>query len=654
MKIRTIVAACALSSPLSLALASEARAFELELRVLLVSTGDAVADPSRALMEETLERMGVPYDVLDASREALTAEQLYVSPERGRYNGIILTDSETYLPGGRTGFSGEEFALLHDYERSFGVRESIVSGFPNRGALGLDYGFGDVRELDSVEARWLGAAGGNELFEYINTQSSLPIEDFAFAATPRDDGEGPLVEPLLVDAADADNVLISRVSYEDGREVLLSTLTNADFLLHSQVLAYEFVNFATSGLFIGARRVYLSIHNDDLFLADEQWNPAALANFPEDEASYRWTAEEVPAVVAAQAAVRERHPLARDVMLELAFNGVGADLEGDPLTQAVVANAAGFGFINHTFQALQMDRLCNDDGGDCVPTDYATAFAEIADNALRWAQLGLPNPELALVSLLTDSHSGLSDRLGTEDVSDDIPFPAGFNQDFGGAVEALGVRLLAADASRANQASIQRVPGREIVLLPRYPTSVFYNVTNPTELESEYNYIFHGSYIEDGIDPCAEPEAICEPRSYEQILDAEANTTLRHMLSSEPFPHYFHQSNLHVYDDAGNILQFDWLERVLALYERWIDLPIRSPRFNELADIAWNTVHARELGPAGVLDSESGLVTLSARGALTVDVTGVSGGADYGGQSITNVALSPEGTTLAVDAALDR
>jgi hypothetical protein len=652
MKIRTIAAACAITSPLSLALASDARALELELRVLLITTGDVEADPSRRLMEETLDHMGVPYDVLDASSETLTSGQLMVSPERGRYNGIILTDGSTFLPGGRTGFSREEFALLHDYERSFGVRESVVSGFPNLGALGLDYGLGEVRELESVEARWQGAAGGTELFEYINTDSTLPIEDFAFAATPRDDGEGPLVEPLLVDSANADNVLVSRISYEDGREVLLSTITNADFLLHSRLLAYEFVNFATSGLFLGARRVYLSVHNDDLFLADELWNPAALANFPEDEASYRWTAEEVPAVVAAQVAFRERHPLAQRVVLELAFNGVGADLDSDPLTQAVVMNAADFGFINHTFQALQMDRLCNDDG-DCVPTDYATAFAEISQNALRWAELGLPEPELALVSLLTDSHSGIEDRLGTEAIDDDVPFPAGFNQEFGRAVEALGVRLLAADASRDNQTSIQRVPGREIVLLPRYPTSVFYNVTDPTELESEYNYIFHGSYLEDGIDPCAEPAAICEPRSYDQILDAEASTTLLHMLSSEPFPHYFHQSNLHVYDDAGNILQFDWLERVLSLYERWIDLPIESPRFHELADIAWNRVHARELAPAGVLDTESGLVTLSARGPLTLDVTGV-GGADYGGQAIARVAVSPEGTTLAVDAALDR
>lgn len=658
MKIRSMVAAHVLGTLAVLSAAAPAHALELELRVLLVSTGDAERDPGRALMEQTLDHMGVPFDVLDSSSERLTSELLYESAEHGNYNGIILTDSETYLSSGDTGFDAADFALLHQYERDFGVRESVLSGFPSRGdLLGLDYGLGEVTELESVEGLWQGGAGGTDVFEYVNTESTLPIADFVFTSAPRDDGQGPVVEPLLVDAQNPDNALISRVSYEDGRELLLSTLTNADFLIHSQVLAYEFVNFATSGLFIGARHVYLSIHNDDLFLPDATWNPAELADFPENEQSYRWTAEEVPLVVAAQASFRERHPLAENVQIELAFNGVGSDAERDPLTQAVVQHAADLSFINHTFQALQMDWLCTDEGTDCVRTDYATAFEEITENALRWAQLGLPNPEKALVALLTDSHSGLEDRLGTEDTDDDIPFPAGFNQELGRAAEALGIRLLAGDASRDNQTSIQRVPGHELVLLPRYPTNVFYNVTNPTELESEYNYLFNGSYIEDGLDPCAAPEALCETRSFSEILDAEADATLRHMLSSEPFPHYFHQSNLHVYDEAGGILQFDWLERVLSEYERWITLPVDSPRFDELAELAWNTVLASELAPSGVLDTETGLVRLQADGDVTIEVTGVAhtaGGRDYGGQSVARVQASRAGVTLAVDAALDR
>jgi hypothetical protein len=650
---RTTTAAPVLGGLLLLSAARDAGAFELELRVLVVATGSVEDDAGRALMEGVLTNMGVPFDVLDSQTEELSEERLYVSADRGRYNGIILTESET-AANGTTGFDAAEFALLHEYERTFGVHESILSGFPaTNTALGLDYGMAEVTEIADSDGRWAGGAGGPDIFEYVNLENVLPIEDFSFAATPRDDGEGPVVEPLLVDDESPEQTLVSRLSYEDGRQVLLSTVASADFLLQSTVLAYEFVNFATSGLFLGARHVYLSIHNDDLFLADALWNPETQSEFPENVASYRWTAEEVPLVVEAQAAFRELHPLASDVVIELAFNGVGSDAQRDPLTQAVVEHAPDFAFINHTFEALQMDWLCQG-SGRCVRTDAVTAQTEIEANAQRWADLGLPNPERALIALLTDSHSGLEDRGGTDDTSDDIPFPEGFNPELGRAAEAAGIRVLAGDASRPNQTSIQRIPGQELVLLPRHPTAVFYNVTNPEELTSEYNYLFHDSYLDQGIDPCAQPEAICEPRTYDEILEEEARLAFSHMLSSQPFPHYFHQSNLHVYDDEGNILQLDWLESVLGLYEQWIDLPVESPLFHQLADVALNTVLARELNPTGVFDSEAGTVRLVADGALTLEVTGVAGGREYGGQSIASVALSAESVTVPVDSAIDR
>jgi hypothetical protein len=109
-----------------------------------------------------------------------------------------------------------------------------------------------------------------------------------------------------------------------------------------------------------------------------------------------------------------------------------------------------------------------------------------------------------------------------------------------------------------------------------------------------------------------------------------------------------------VYDGAGNILQFDWLESVLTAYERLLDLPVDSPRFDELAELAWNKVLAAELEPEAVLDSETGLVTVSAAGDLRIEITGVSGGREYGGQSIASVPVTPAGVALSVDAALDR
>ena len=49
-----------------------------------------------------------------------------------------------------------------------------------------------------------------------------------------------------------------------------------------------------------------------------------------------------------------------------------------------------------------------------------------------------------------------------------------------------------------------------------------------------------------------------------------------------------------------------------------------------------------------------GVMTNDMVGSLTGIQPLPGGGSDYGGQSITSVALSPEGLTLAVDAALDR
>lgn len=627
----------------------------LDVRVLLVARGSATADPGRFVMEQLFNTVGVAYEVFDSSAEALTESMLYTGPEHGRFNGIILTDAETYVAGGE-GLTQAEFEMLHAYEREFGVREAVMSGWPSSTSK-ADYGMQNILGLSNPSGRWVGAAGGTESFEYVNIENSLPADGWAIMAQPRQGAAiGPVVEPLLVDEAQPDYAFISRLRYEDGRDVLLSTLPQAWFLTHTNVLAYEFLNFATSGLFVGARKAYLAAHNDDLFLPDEVWNPETLSNFDESVYNFRISAEEISAAVDAQRGFRERHPTASGFMTDWAYNGVGADPVNDPLSLAITEHASEFGFINHTFMALQMDHLCpsEESAEGCVRTDYTTAYNEIMDNATMWSQLGIPNPANALVALLSDSHSGLSDRRGTPSTADDIPFPEGFNHDFGRAAEDLGIRMLAGDMSRANQDRIQRVPGHELVLLPRYPTAVFYNTTTPQELTSEYNYIHNQRYIDLGQDPCAIPSAICTPRDYNQILDSEAKSATRHILSYEPFPHYFHQVNLHVYDDAGSSLQFDWLERVVTAYERNIKLPLVNLRFHELGELAWRRVQREEISHSAVLNLDTNSVTVYADAPVELELTGVGGGEMYGGQSIRMVSASPEPQALGLDPAFER
>ena len=191
-------------------------ATELDLRVLVIAFGDRGVDPGREVFEQLLENLAVPYEVLDASSTNLTASTLY-SGSRGRFNGILLTDAATSLPQGGTGFDAEEFALLHEYEHTMAVREAVLSGYPGtNSALGLDYGMLDIEPVVDLEARWVGAAGGTALFEYVNTSSLLPIQGFAFLALAGSTPSGVMVEPLLVDSATPEYALISTVTYLTG------------------------------------------------------------------------------------------------------------------------------------------------------------------------------------------------------------------------------------------------------------------------------------------------------------------------------------------------------------------------------------------------------------------------------------------------------
>ena len=149
----------------------------------------------------------------------------------------------------------------------------------------LDYGLVYSSSGDDYEGRWaVPAAYSKEVFEYVNRANPFPVTDFAFAANPRNDTAGPAgwfvpyVEPLL--RTQNGEALVSIVRYMmpsqamPVREVMISTIINTAFLIHSKVLAYEFINWVTQGVFVGARFVHMAAHMDDLFRHNNLWDPA--------------------------------------------------------------------------------------------------------------------------------------------------------------------------------------------------------------------------------------------------------------------------------------------------------------------------------------------------------------------------------------------
>jgi len=796
----------------------------VDLKVLVITTGTAEQDQGLDLIDDMLDEMGVPYDVLDATQTELT-DELLVTNGKGNYNGIVLTDSSLYYWGNGSvngsAFTLEEWKRLHAYERDFEVRESVLSGYPMSGeyfrvTYDLDYGM-DMSSLEagfSYTGVWQLPANNNDIFEYVNKTNFLPITDYTIVTTPSLDPNGPAVTPLLTDKASG-KIMVSILRYNDGREVLFSSITNAWYLIYSQLLNYEFLNFATQGVFIGSRQVYLAAHIDDLFISDETWDP--INNTTTDENNYRNTAQDINNIVSANQLYIDSYSNINNFKLDLAFNGVGVaqdspsrellysaialsinsatpdvndnsgtkfkvttsttqqrrgllqftypneitnnvtsailrlktargtdpqskgniclitekwtdkatwnkkddnshwlsigssfdsnyciaytvhrnrinvnitplmtqwkttnsltfsvvviaedgtDIEiyntdetrsyrhprlnlkfnnNEPLTDEIVKHKDSFRFLNHTFSHRDMYKSSG--------ATYDIALQEISDNITLWQRLSFPDLATAGQVLVTGNHSGLEDSESSNEASSIfVNYPEGRNTALFESMMTLGIRYMASDMSRPNQDTPSYVPGTNILLLPRYPTSLFYNVTTPEALTDEYNYIFYERHIEAGNNPCHVPGAICQPRNYSEILATEAETTFRHMLTFSPSPHYSHISNLRDYGD-GHTLQYDWLHAVTDYFNQLLTLPIINLDYYSIGVMTEEKLAAKSANLRGTWNRDKNSVTLFADDAIKARATGITGGIFYGGQRLITTDVDHNGRTFTVDQA---
>lgn len=320
----------------------------------------------------------------------------------------------------------------------------------------------------------------------------------------------------------------------------------------------------------------------------------------------------------------------------------------DALTDEARAFADELAFLNHTFTHRDLD--ASNGTGD------AEAFFELTRNLAAWQDLGFESLGENLDTLVTGQHSGLSEDQGTfDDPSDDVTFPEGANPSLLDAMEQLGIRFVASDQSRPGQNMDRFVPDRDIVILPRWPANVFFDVRTPEELTAEYNFLFNESYLDQGLDPCETPGAVCEPRTYDEIVEAEADRALLRLLSGRRWPHYFHITNIADHDGQGSTLLEDWIAALVGRYEDYMVLPIDSPLYHQIADMTEGGIAVADGAVEAVLDVASGDVSVTSSRSVQVEITGVAGGTPHGGQLIRLVALEPgDPVRLSVDTGVAR
>src|SRR5437867_4497781 len=564
---------------------------------LLVISADGT-EPVLGAIRQAAEYEGIPYTLYVATRTpgGFTPAMLSDSSAHAFYQGIVLTTGSLAYLNGTTwtsAFNATEWQTLWDYQAKYRVRTAIAYALPT-----ADLGYGPATGVDAttspISARLTPA--GQSVFPYVNAANPIVITKAWTYLAP---AAGTGTNVLLTDPQ-SDALALAR-TYPDGRQVLSITFDGNFFLIHSLVLAHGLMNWVTGGLFLGERHVYVSPQIDDIFIDNDVYGGG----------TYRINAIDW-AVNDAWQTGKQLQSQTSDLHLHMAFNGEGTTGEYafDTLTPAADATDSQFPWINHTFTHQNLDP---------DSASYDQIYWEITRNNQTADSMGFANYDRR--ALITPDVSGLS------------------NPDAMRAAYDAGVRFLITDTSKPgmdNPTPQTGIPNPEepgILMVPRRPVNLYYNVTTPTEWTNEYNYIYHNYWGRN--------------LSYDEILGKESDVLLQYLLRGEIDPWMFHQANLRAYDGVHSLLG-DLLDRTLEKYSRIFVLPIRSLTLASLGEWTQARMQYNAAGIQASFVHSQGTMTITATEAAVVPVTGLCAESSevYGGQCISHVSLSPGQTVV--------
>jgi hypothetical protein len=607
----------------------------VDLRILVIAADGSEAD--LPAIKQVLDYLGEPYAVYVASQTpgGLTPDKLSSGPH-GFYEGVILTTGALGYNNNGTwqiALSATEWQNLWNYEMTFHIRQVTWYTYPTP-----DYGFnwptGAVDTRNSpINATFStsGTPSGQALFgSYVNTANPLTIQyAYTYLATPLSDGN---TYPLLTDGSG--NALGAVRNYPDGRQNLALTFDSNPNLIHALVLAYGLVNWVTKGLFLGERHIYMSPQVDDVLIQDHTWPPGTPCGTNVGSPSlpsYRITGSDVKALVNWQQSKQAARPgTTAQLRLTMVFNGVGSAglYSPDTLTPEITTAEVAFNWVCHTYNHANLDDV-----------SYEKAASEIQQNNQVAENLGFQNynPQ----NMVTPDVSGLT------------------NTNFLKAAYDNGIRYLVSDTSQPGynnpspNAGIYNQYQPAILMIPRRPTKLYFNVSSPQEWLAEDNCLYPAG-------------TQGHASTHQALLDRESQVLLLYLLQGDMDPLMFHQTNLRAYDGTHSLLS-DLLDTTLAKYNSAYMLPILSPQMGgsngSLGDrmAKWmqytavisstSSLASVQLGSNGFQVGQPFTLTISApstlpytqTSTLTVPVTGLSmsGAESYGGQKIAHITLSP-------------
>ena len=453
----------------------------------------------------------------------------------------------------------------------------------------------------------------------MNTDSPVTIQNaYTYLSTPLDAN----AQSLLSDSAG--NALATIRTYNDVngdflRSSLFLTFDSNPYLVHDLTLSYGIINWVTNGLFLGQRQSTLLAQPDDVFNDNDIWTPNLACGRSTDDTgtTYRMSGSDLTALMNWQKA-KQAQPTTPGFRLEMPFNGIGTtaawltdegtvpgQFKPDTLTPAAKTNQAQFMWISHTYDHENLDAIT-----------AAAATTELQKNNQIATQLGLTN--YTKKTLVTPDVSGLT------------------NPNFLQSAVNFGVKYTITDTSRAGynnpspNAGIYNPLQPSLLMIPRHPTNLYFNVTKPEQWVAEDNCLYPAG-ANGHID------------TYAQLLDRESNMLLMYLLRSDNDPLMFHQPNLIAYDGTHTLLG-DLLDATFAKYSKIFTLPILSPSEEQIGQMMADRMAYNASGVTAQLVGFN-KVTLTATKEATIPVTGAitacgaCTAAPYGKQNVTLVKL---------------
>lgn len=533
--------------------------FELDMKLLVLSsTNNPAEEPTIDLIKTALNSYHIPFDHLvlttNGRRNSESLISFTNSDGSGKYYGVITTTGQLSFKNEKgiieSALTTEQWGQLEKYEKDYRIRRVSLYSFPHEG-LGVNPSDGFLSpENTSIS---LNRELKDDLdFDNMGLRREIKIPASKVWFYPTQLKEGNLASPFLFfDYEGKKNVGGIISTFPDQRKQMHFFFSQDQNFLPSQLMPSVWINWVTKGVYQGKRRIYFNIQVDDFFLSTRLFDPFKIE-------IYRLSPNELSTYINWQKGVMQTLADNPRYKIELAFNGWGVLDNGtttaDQLYLYSRSRLEEFNWISHTFS----HPILNDMSFAPIDLDLKKNI-EFAENFF-----GPFKNYFSPHSIVTPGISGLFNKEAIRAMmNNQILFAIGDNS-------IANLVPLKPYHARYTTDALNGLSG--LLIVPRHPTQIYFNVSTPKELVAQYN-IFYPQFN--------------GKADLEQIYATEVKRVSKLLYFYDHSAHMFHQANLRAFDyeSAPASLLSIWMKKTMHEVRNYLTLPILSEKMDQQAQL---------------------------------------------------------------------